>query len=75
MIKLLLLKCCICIALLSGANTIIVKNADELKKAGLANAPSERMIRFNVILESALEDDSESLERVANVLRAAGINI
>ena len=44
MIKLLLLKCCICIALLSGANTIIVKNADELKKANKEAKPGDIIV-------------------------------
>ena len=49
MLKLLLLKCCICLALLSGANTIIVKNADELKKANKEANPGDIIILQNGI--------------------------
>ena len=44
MVKLFLLKCCICIALLSGANTIIVKNAEELKKANKEAKPGDIIV-------------------------------
>ena len=44
MLKLILLKCCLCIALLSGANTTIVKNAEELKKANKEASPGDIII-------------------------------
>ena len=44
MLKLLLLKCSICLALFCGANTIIVKNADELKKANKEAKPGDIIV-------------------------------
>ncbi len=47
MLKVLFLNCCICLSLLVGANTIIVKNADELTKANKEAKPGDIVILQN----------------------------